>query len=222
VKLHPRAVDDPIARAVLREYPALPSRVVRRGPVAKWLRRADCVLSCVSSAGIDATLARVPVIQLLPSGSGDVLPYQHWGMLGTARSDAELQRLLLRALDTGAPADAAPHPNVFHDLRGGRRITPRFRKGTVPFWAPRSAWSRENRDSPQIISGVFHDLGASAAARIADTILAARHSEQRNEERAGRALPTAFSPHAAIMVHKAAAPATRGSAGRWEAELTER
>ena len=118
VKLHPRAPDDPIAHAVLSGFPSVESRVVKRGPLARWLRWADCVLSCISSAGVDATLAGVPVIQLLPAGSGDVLPHEQWGMLGTARSEAELQRLLLRATDAREQPGADPDLNVFVNLDG--------------------------------------------------------------------------------------------------------
>jgi hypothetical protein len=129
VKLHPRAPQDPIALAVLSEFPSLASRVVRRGPVEKWIRRADCVLSCFSSAGIDATLSGVPVIQLLPSASGEILPHQEWGMLGTARSQDEIEPLLMQALrnvgwversethaDLVKACNAGPNPNVFADL----------------------------------------------------------------------------------------------------------
>ncbi len=129
VKLHPRAPHDPIALAVLSEFPSLASRVVRRGRVEKWIRRADCVLSCFSSAGIDAALTGVPVIQLLPAGSAEILPHQEWGMLGTARSQDELEALLMQALrnvgwversetraDLVKACNAAPNRNVFADL----------------------------------------------------------------------------------------------------------
>jgi hypothetical protein len=121
VKLHPRAPHDPIAHAVLAEFPSLRSRVVRRGAVEPWLGRIDCVLSCFSSAGIDATLAGVPVIQLLPPGSGDLLPHDQWAVLGSARSEAELQGLLHRALQTRRTSpegrcEPSPVPNVFADL----------------------------------------------------------------------------------------------------------
>ena len=118
VKLHPRTPHDPIARAVLAEFPSLASRVVTGGPLAMWLARADCVLSCASSAGVESTLAGVPVIQLLPAGSGDVLPHDAWGMIGTARHRVELEPLLARALcDDWQPAPR-PDPNVFGDCDG--------------------------------------------------------------------------------------------------------
>jgi len=144
VKLHPRAPDDPIARALLSRFPSMESRVISRGPLKRWLAWSDCVLSCISSAGIDATLAGVPVIQLLPAGSGDVLPHEQWGMLGTARTEPELQRLVARALQERVPTSGSvarsvgagwversephhnahnpsrtgPDPNVFRNLDG--------------------------------------------------------------------------------------------------------
>jgi len=133
VKLHPRAPDDPITHAVLSEFPAVRRRVVTAGPVEPWFDEVDCVLSCFSSAGIDAALAGVPVIQLLPRGSGDLLPHDEWGLLGSARTVEDLHGLLHHALDTrretvgwversethahtGRPSKSAPNPNVFADL----------------------------------------------------------------------------------------------------------
>lgn len=120
MKLHPRTPDDPIAHAALAAFPSVESRVVGRGPLEPWLARADCVLSCISSAGVDSTLTGVPVIQLLPTGSGDVLPHQPWGMLGTARTEAELRQLVTQAF--AGPAEIAentnPNPNTFLHLDG--------------------------------------------------------------------------------------------------------
>ncbi len=118
VKLHPRAPGDPIVRAALSDFPTVASRVVTRGPLERWLRWADCVLSCVSSAGVDAALTGVPVLQLLPPGSEDVLPHRQWGMFGTARSEAELRALLVQALDAGRKPAGAVNRNVFAELGG--------------------------------------------------------------------------------------------------------
>jgi hypothetical protein len=141
VKLHPRAPHDPVVRAVLSEFPSVATRVVRRGPVEKWIRRSDCVLSCFSSAGVDATLTGVPVIQLVPVGSGTILPHHEWGMLGTARTRAELEPLLAQALaDAGSTergetdAHAGPGPNVFADL--GRSAAARIAEQVLASWEP--------------------------------------------------------------------------------------
>ncbi len=99
VKLHPRAPRDPIVESALRSFPQVRGRLVRRTSLASCLADCDCVLSCVSSAGIDALLADVPVIQLLPAGSGDVMPAGEWGLTGSARSEPELWDLLGRALE---------------------------------------------------------------------------------------------------------------------------
>ena len=105
VKLHPRAPRDPFLDKTLADFPSVRCRLVRRGPLEKWLADCDCVLSCISSAGVDAILAGVPVIQLAPPGSGNILPHDQWGLLGTARSETQLQSLLRRALQGyGLPA----------------------------------------------------------------------------------------------------------------------
>ena len=116
VKLHPRAEDDPIVREVLAEFPSLDSRVVRTKPLEKWLAEVDCVLSCASSGGVEATLAGLPVIQLLAPGTGGVLPHEEWGMVGTARDEEQLHRLLSEALSGSRPDAADPDPNVFGNL----------------------------------------------------------------------------------------------------------
>ena len=40
-----------------------------------------------SSAGTEASLWGVPVIELIPAGSLDLLPSSQWGTLGTARTE---------------------------------------------------------------------------------------------------------------------------------------
>jgi len=140
VKLHPRAPDDPIVRQMLAAFPSLSSRVVRTGALERWVAEADCVLSCVSSAGVEATLAGVPVIQLLPPGTGGVLPHQQWGMLGTARNEAQLERLLSRVM-AGHGNGSGPDPNVFANLEGpaAARIAEAVLADPSPAPRPRSA-----------------------------------------------------------------------------------
>ena len=65
------------------------------------LPNVDVVLSCGSTGGIEAAALGWPVIQLLPSGSGDLLPAEASGLLGTARGEAELAFLLPLALQRG-------------------------------------------------------------------------------------------------------------------------
>lgn len=103
VKMHPRADNadfgghDPQTN--------LPIRVVRAGDLAELLRETDCVLSCASTAGIEAALAGAPVVQILPAGSGAILPAEEWGFIGTARSEEELTRLVGKALTRGWQKD---------------------------------------------------------------------------------------------------------------------
>jgi hypothetical protein len=115
VKLHPRAEDDPLARQVLAGFPSLSCQVVQTGSLEHWIGQSDCVLSCVSSAGVEATLASVPVIQLLAPGTAAVLPHQQWGMLGTARTEGQLDQLLGQVL-SGARRPGGPDPHVFANL----------------------------------------------------------------------------------------------------------
>jgi hypothetical protein len=116
VKLHPRTPDDPAIRTALARFPGLYGRIVS-GRLDRWLAGADCVLSCVSSAGVDAALAGLPVIQLLPAGAGPILPHAAWGLQGTARTAKELGDQLARILATDRPP-AGPMPTVFHRLDG--------------------------------------------------------------------------------------------------------
>jgi len=108
VKLHPRCTDATEWRAALNKYPALKVQVVQKGHWTDWLTQADAVISCGSSAGIEAAQSGWPVVQLLPEGSGEVLASPHWGLIGSARSAAELRAMLQRALRRGRrPMEAA-------------------------------------------------------------------------------------------------------------------
>ncbi len=116
IKLHPRTGDDPVVRALKSEFAALDARVVSGGPFQQWLPDADCVLSCGSSAGVEATRFGVPVIQLTPSGAKDFLPHDEWGLWATARSKAELGRLLGRLLSEGWQPPIGGNPETFADF----------------------------------------------------------------------------------------------------------
>ncbi len=113
VKLHPRCPHDPVMERVAGEFPSVETEFVASGPLEPHLANADCALSCASSAGIDAALAGVPVVQLLPAGSADILPAERWGLIGSARSEAELDMLLERALAAGRKSEVQPNPLVF-------------------------------------------------------------------------------------------------------------
>ena len=117
VKLHPRSPNDPIIERLLTEFNQLHTRVVTNGPLEPWIAEADCALSCVSSAGIDATLAGLPVIQLLPEGCGNILPAHDWGLIGSAKNSIEIEQLLARALAPKAEPSGSHH-GVFHRLDG--------------------------------------------------------------------------------------------------------
>jgi hypothetical protein len=116
IKLHPRATDDPILRRALEEFPQIEVRLVQRPPLEETLRGVDCVFSCGSSGGVDATLAGIPVIQVLPPGVHELLPHGSWGLAGTACSEMELESLLRQALDRPAAEPASVDPRVLGDF----------------------------------------------------------------------------------------------------------
>jgi len=91
---HPRSNGDPVFRAVRRSHPAVPVELVRRGALTDLTTGVDVVLSFLSTAGIELAQVGAPVIQILPPGSGDVLPHAWWGLVGSARNSAELEDLL--------------------------------------------------------------------------------------------------------------------------------
>ena len=128
-KPHPRSGDDPIVRKVLSQHPQLAVRPAADGRLADLLARCDCVVSCGSSAGIDATLAGRPVIQVMPRGSHDMTTTDGWGLLGVAREPGEFAALLSRALAGGrrhAPGYGRVRhvPGVGGRPRGGRNRGP--------------------------------------------------------------------------------------------------
>jgi hypothetical protein len=107
IKLHPRCGDDAAFQQVVTRHPGLQAEVTRSDDLDRLTAESDCVLSCASTSGIEAALMGAPVVQLLPAGSGDVLPAERWGMLGSARDEQELDRLVAQALARGwkSPAD---------------------------------------------------------------------------------------------------------------------
>ena len=94
IKLHPRAPQQEQIDSLLARFPGLRARVICDADLHSLLDQADLVLSCASTAGMEATLWRLPVIQLLPRGSGDLLPAEDWGLIGSARCREELDNWL--------------------------------------------------------------------------------------------------------------------------------
>ncbi|HEY5314246.1 MAG TPA: hypothetical protein VIK18_17065 [Pirellulales bacterium] len=94
IKLHPRDPRSKVIRTIAAEFDRLAIKIIARGSLAGVLRSADCVLSCASSAGIEAAAGGWPVIQLMPQGSRELLEPAAWGLVGTARSRAELDELI--------------------------------------------------------------------------------------------------------------------------------
>jgi hypothetical protein len=117
VKLHPRTRDARALVEVLNKHLNLRHRLVRSTDLDSIIARCDCVLSCASTAGIEAALAGAPVVQLLPGGSGDVLPAEHWGLVGSARDARQLDLLLAAALALGWSAAPRWDPDVLGDGR---------------------------------------------------------------------------------------------------------
>jgi hypothetical protein len=98
VKPHPRDRRCARLRRVLAGFPSLHWCIAVSRDLARLLADVDCVLSCASSAGVEAALAGLPVIQLMPAGSADLLPAERWGQIGTARTQRQLSGLLSVAL----------------------------------------------------------------------------------------------------------------------------
>ena len=100
LRRHPRDAGDATLTRVLSQFPQLKNRISsRREKLGQLVAAADCVLSCASSSGIEAAAAGACVVQLLPAGSGNLLPAEWYGLLGTARTIDELRPLLQHALD---------------------------------------------------------------------------------------------------------------------------
>ena len=113
VRPHPRMPDEPILHETIAKFDTVRVRFAKDGPLGQWLDEADCVLSCGSSAGVEATLAGLPAIELLPEGSKDLLPYSQWGMVGAARKKGELEQLLAKVFDGQWQPLSVPNRNVF-------------------------------------------------------------------------------------------------------------
>jgi capsule polysaccharide export protein KpsC/LpsZ len=101
IKLHPRCTDEQAFRQALARHPEVQGEIVQTAALDRLVAQSDCVLSYASTAGIEAALAGAPVVQLLPAGSGDILPAEGWGLLGSAREPRELEVLLDAALLRG-------------------------------------------------------------------------------------------------------------------------
>lgn len=113
VKPHPRAQEDPAVRHAASRHSGLAVEHIKSGSLVAALQGVDCVLSCLSSAGIEATLAGLPVIQLVPRGAGQILPYDQWGLAGSASSAQELLPLIRKALQAGGSSRRAIFGDVF-------------------------------------------------------------------------------------------------------------
>jgi hypothetical protein len=97
IKPHPRDIQARSWQPALTRYPQLRAEIAVEPRLERLLPDVDIVLSCGSTGGIEAASLGWPVIQLLPRGSGDLLPAEWWGLLGTARSEIELRELLRRS-----------------------------------------------------------------------------------------------------------------------------
>ncbi|NLS92185.1 MAG: UDP-N-acetyl glucosamine 2-epimerase [Planctomycetaceae bacterium] len=113
VKPHPRSREDAAVLAAAARHPGLRVETIKAKPLPEAMRGVDCVLSCLSSAGIEATLAGVPVIQLVPRGAGRILSHDEWGLLGSASSAQELLPLIQNALQGRIRSSAATFDKVF-------------------------------------------------------------------------------------------------------------
>ena len=116
IKLHPRAPDTTAVRRALSAHPQLDACIVRQATLERLLNKADCAVSLGSSAGVEAAIFGVPAIQVLPAGSGNMLPAATWGMLGTARAASEIESLLAKACEPAHASHVKADPHVFGHL----------------------------------------------------------------------------------------------------------
>ncbi len=108
VRPHPRRHDRGIWRVITTRFSGFAVRIDGQQSLDRQLQQADVVISFASSAGIEAASIGKPVIQMLPEGSAEILPARQWGLLGTARTAAELSLWLQHCLD-GTPAPSPSH-----------------------------------------------------------------------------------------------------------------
>jgi len=113
IKPHPRSRDDSVIRDASSRHTKVKTEQSRAGSLEASLRGIDCVLSCLSSAGIEATLAGLPVIQLVPRGAGRVLPFDRWGLVGSASNAQELLPLVQKAFKMRGRVKNAVFGDVF-------------------------------------------------------------------------------------------------------------
>ncbi|MGC3968464.1 MAG: hypothetical protein QM775_14130 [Pirellulales bacterium] len=126
VKLHPRATGcDRHLTAALQRHAKLRHTIIQKPSLAEALVEVDCVVSCASSAGVDAALAGIPVVQVLPQGSGEVIPASWYGLLGSARTLEELRPLLAEALSQ-PPTAARPRTALSAGSSAAARIVDRL------------------------------------------------------------------------------------------------
>jgi hypothetical protein len=145
IKTHPRAGRDRAMESAMAAYPSLPVEVVRKGDVESLALRSDCVISFFSSAGVEAAaLTGVPVIQVLPFGSGDILPHDCWGLVGSARNESELDRLLRRVMSGDWHPDGASRAEVFDNV--DRPAAPRVVDAILTANRQAAVASRERRE----------------------------------------------------------------------------
>lgn len=113
LKLHPRLASDQVFWETLAEFPPLNVQFVRGGDLPAMVSDCDVVLSCASSAGLEAAWWGRPVIEILPTGSEVPFPAALWGQVGIARTAAEVASLVAQGV---AQKGAAPSPLVFANL----------------------------------------------------------------------------------------------------------
>lgn len=95
IKTHPRCPHPPELEQAAGKYPQVRYRVVQGGSLFKLLSKADCVLSFASTAGIEAVLLGLPVIEIVPQGGHD--PQWNageWGLIARVSSGEALQHHL--------------------------------------------------------------------------------------------------------------------------------
>ena len=164
VKPHPRDTSQRLLHRLLGDYPALDALVVSRGSVEQCVRDADCVLSCASSSGVEATLAGVPVVQLMPEGSRDLIRAEDWGLVGTARRAEDLRKLIDRAIYDPSARRKGHNPSIIGNSTrtAAAQIVDYLLDRTLPRWNNTTVAAEER----PVVSTLFHTASTSDNASV--------------------------------------------------------
>ena len=107
VRPHPRSDNDPALDELVARFADLPIQMATDGSAGSYFDRVDCAISCGSTAGIEASRASLPVVQIVPPTSSSFPSAKSYRLSGTAHDADQIVSIL-----TGETESAAPRPNI--------------------------------------------------------------------------------------------------------------